>query len=88
MSNPFMCKAVVDLTQRPPHDVSLLYIGTASYDIAKFCDKQTNTFSKMGVNVDSLNVANQYAPKDQMEEKLDKADIILVSGGNTLYANG
>ena len=86
MSNPYMAQAVVDLTQRPPKDVSLLYIGTASYDIAKFRDKQTNLFSKMGVNVESLNVANKYVPKEEMEEAVDKADIILVSGGNTLYA--
>ena len=86
MSNPYIARAVVELTQRPPQDVSLLYIGTASYDITNFRDKQTDLFSKMGVTVESLNVANQYVPKEKMEEAVDKADIILVSGGNTLYA--
>ncbi|KAL7524143.1 hypothetical protein ACHAXR_001016, partial [Thalassiosira sp. AJA248-18] len=86
MSTPYMAQAVVDLTKRSPQDVSLLYIGTASYDIAKFRNKQTNLFSKMGVTVESLNVANQFVEKDDMEEAVDKADIILVSGGNTLYA--
>jgi len=81
-----MAQKLVELTQRPPEDVSLLYIGTASYDIAKFRDKQTNLFSQMGVSVESLNVANQHVPKEKMEDAVDKADIILVSGGNTLYA--
>ena len=86
MSNHFIAQAVVDLTRLPPRDVSLLYIGTASYDIAKFRDKQTNLFASMGVSVESLNVANQSVPKEEMEDAVDKADIILVSGGNTLYA--
>ena len=86
MSNPNMAQAVVDLTQRSPQDVSLLYIGTASYDIAKYREKQTNTFAKLGVKVDSLNVANKVVPRETMVEKIDNSDIILVSGGNTLYA--
>jgi len=86
MSTRYMAQAVVDLTQRRPQDVSLLYIGTASYDITKFREKQTNLFSEMGVTVESLNVANQFVPIEEMEEAVDKADIILVSGGNTLYA--
>lgn len=86
MSNPYMAQAVVDLTQRSPEDLSLLYIGTATYDIAKFREKQTNIFSEMGVSVESLNLTNQSMPEEDMEQAVDKADIILVSGGNTLYA--
>ena len=87
MSNSNMAQAVVDLTQHSdPQDVSLLYIGTASYDIAKYREKQTNTFAKLGVKVDSLNVANTAVSREMMVEKIDNSDIILVSGGNTLYA--
>ena len=86
MSNPYIASAVIDLTQRRPEDLSLLYIGTASYDIAKFRHMQTKTFKKMGVTVKSLNVATEAMPRRGMEEALDEADIILVSGGNTLFA--
>lgn len=86
MSNPYIASAVIDLTQRRPEDLSLLYIGTASYDIAKFRHMQTKTFKKMGVTVKSLNVATEVMPRRGMEEALDEADIILVSGGNTLFA--
>ena len=82
-----MARAVVDLTERSsPQDVSLLYIGTASYDIAKFRKKQTNAFIEMGCDVSFLDVANRRPGQDEMEEAVDNADIILVSGGNTLYA--
>jgi dipeptidase E len=86
MSNPYIASAVIDLTQRRPEELSLLYIGTASYDIAKFRHMQTKTFKKMGVTVKSLNVANRAVPRRGMEQALDEADIILVSGGNTLFA--
>lgn len=86
MSNPYIASAVIDLTQRRPEELSLLYIGTASYDIAKFRHMQTKTFKKMGVTVKSLNVANAVMPRRGMEQALEDADIILVSGGNTLFA--
>ncbi len=86
MSNSYMARAVVDLTERSPRDVSLLYIGTASYDIPKFRKNQTNAFIDLGCDVTSLDVANQRPDQDEMEEAVDDADIILVSGGNTLYA--
>lgn len=87
MSNPHMARAVVDLTERcSPRDVSLLYIGTASYDIPLFRQQQTNAFIDMGCEVASLDVANQRPDHDEMEEAVSNADIIVVSGGNTLYA--
>ena len=86
MNTNFICQAVVDLTRRQPQDLSLLYIGTATYDIDKYREKQTNVFANLGVQVDSLDFANTSMTKDKMEEKVDKSDIILVSGGNTLYA--
>ena len=87
MSNPFIARAVVDLTERAsPRDVSLLYIGTASYDIPKFRKNQTNAFIDLGCEVKSLDVANQRPDQDEMKKAVNNADIVLVSGGNTLYA--
>jgi dipeptidase E len=86
MSSPYIAAAVVALTRRPPEDLSLLYIGTASYDIAEYRRAQTGAFSSMGVAVRSLDVANVSVPREAMAEAVDGADIILVSGGNTMYA--
>ncbi|KAL3763827.1 hypothetical protein ACHAW5_007781 [Stephanodiscus triporus] len=86
MSSPYIAAAVISLTRRLPEDLSLLYIGTASYDIAEYRHMQTGAFSTMGVAVRSLDVANKSMPREAMAEAVDEADIILVSGGNTLYA--
>ena len=86
MSNPTIVSKVVELTELPAEDVNLLYIGTPTYDIAKFRTKQTREFSRMGVQVSWLEVANQSPSYEEMERKVEEAHIILVSGGNTLYA--
>jgi hypothetical protein len=56
MSSPYIANAVISLTRRQPEDLSLLYISTASYDIAKYRRMQTGEFSSMGVAVRSLDV--------------------------------
>ena len=99
MGDPYIARAVVDLVQKPPHQVSLMYLGTATYDIDKFRENQTKSFLKLGCHVRSLDVANNNnnnnnnesseSPPlslEDMAEAVDKADIILVSGGNTQYA--
>jgi dipeptidase E len=86
MSSPYVAAAVISLTRRLPEDLSLLYIGTASYDIAEARHMQTGAFASMGVAIRSLDVANKSVPREAMAEAVDGADIILVSGGNTLYA--
>ena len=86
MSSPLIAAAVISLTRRQPEDLSLLYIGTASYDIAESRRKQTCAFADMGVQVRSLDVANKSLSLEAMTEAVDECDIILVSGGNTLYA--
>lgn len=86
MSNPTIVSKVVELTGLPAEDVNLLYIGTPTYDIAKSRTKQTRAFSRMGVQVSRLEVANRSPSYEEMERKVEEAHIILVSGGNTLYA--
>ena len=48
--------------------------------------RQTSEFAKMGVSVRSLDVANRVVERDELIDAVYGADIILVSGGNTLYA--
>jgi dipeptidase E len=86
MSKPLLAASVISLAQRRPEDLSLLYIGTASYDIPEKRCKQTCAFSDMGVSVRSLDVANKSVLPEDMAKAVTAADIILVSGGNTLYS--
>ncbi|KAL3803660.1 hypothetical protein HJC23_003714 [Cyclotella cryptica] len=86
MSHPYFAQSVVDLTKRSPQEVNLLYIGTASYDLARYRDIQTSAFAALGCTIHSLDVANQSPLLIDLEDAVEKAHIILVSGGNTLYA--
>lgn len=91
MSNPLMNQQILDLL--PPEkkasltDVRVLYLGTATYDIARFQDKQTARFRDNGCQVTSLDVAlGGDTIDDDGIAAIEAADIVLVSGGNTLYA--
>jgi dipeptidase E len=77
-------ETILKLVNKPFQDVQVLYLGTATYDIDKFQVRQTQRFTEMGCQVKSLQVSDQ-APSD-MERNIDEADVIVVGGGNTLYA--
>lgn len=66
-----------------PH---VLYLGTATYDEAGPQRNQTQAFLNAGCSVDNLNVAVKNMSTADIRSKLSQADIVLVSGGNTLFA--
>ena len=87
MNEPAIAQVVVDLagdsSKKSPKKV--VYLGTATYDLPGPCQRQTEQFVLLGCQVDSLDVAT--APLSaEGEALLDTAEIIIVSGGNTLYA--
>lgn len=90
MSNPLMNEQILDLLPPPKKRslgaVNVLYLGTATYDIRTFRDKQTARFRDHGCSITSLDVATTEENIDGAKEAIRSADIILVSGGNTLFA--
>ena len=105
LSNPLINQQILDLL--PPEkktndnsmkDVKVVYLGTATYDIAFFKDKQTGRFVDRGCQVTSLDIAvsndndnnnDNDAPQqldDAALETIASADVLLVGGGNTLFA--
>jgi peptidase E len=76
------------------NDVNVLYVGTATYDIQKFKLKQTKCFIKRGCKVQSLDISFDNDDNDDSKDDkannnkalIDNADIIVVGGGNTLFA--
>ena len=86
LSTPYFAQAVIDLTNLPRDQVNVLYIGTAMYDIPKYQQEQTSAFIELGCIINSLDVANSSLSILQMQQKVDTANVLLVSGGNTLYA--
>lgn len=80
------CAAVVQLTGKPASDVTVLYLGTATYDIEQSKTTQTERFAEQGCTVTELKCATSDPDPAQMEALCSAADIVIVSGGNTLYA--
>lgn len=73
---------------------TILYLGTPSYDSESIFNIQTEGFRDAGCNIirlDLSEVPNGKSPKiypsyDEIEAQMSVADVIQVSGGNTLYA--
>lgn len=67
--------------------VSVVYIGTATYDLPQPMRDQTGVLTSLGCSIFPICVADPSATLGADERTaLEKADIVLGSGGNTLYA--
>jgi len=83
-SQPETAKEIIELSGKSQPNV--LYLGTATYDSSKGFNKQTDNFTKLGCNVVSLDVARRLPNGDGIVKLFEETDVILVSGGNTLFA--
>lgn len=88
LNHPSMASHVLSLTGKgsTPRDVTLVYLGTPSYDVPSKRVAQTSHYVELGCNVASLDVVLEAPTVDHMRSMIDGADIILVSGGNTSFA--
>lgn len=65
---------------------AVLYLGTATYDAPAARQKQTSGFEARGCRVSALRVAWDTPGEAEMRNAMMGADVILISGGNTLFA--
>ena len=86
MHEPAIVDAVLRLASKPAKECLLCYLGTATYDLAANREKQVSGFRSRGVAVEALDVARMPPAPGAVEALLARADIVLVSGGNTLFA--
>jgi len=86
LSNVEITKNIINLTSKSPEDVTVLYLGTATYDLISFREKQTKLLKDTGCKITWLDVTSECPTREEMTFKVQSADVILVSGGNTLYA--
>ena len=86
MHEPAIVDAVLKLASKPAKECLLCYLGTATYDLAANREKQVSGFRSRGVAVEALDVARMPPTPGAVEALLARADIVLVSGGNTLFA--
>ena len=83
LNNPEVTQRVIELTNKPPTDCCLLHRNCHVCSMAAM-EKQTVCFKNSGVSVVALECFEDSIGKRDWANS--KADIILVSSGNTLYA--
>ena len=87
LNDPQMGPHVLKLTGKSnPKDVTLLYLGTASYDLLDKRINQTSWYSDQGCTVIALDVVSNAPETAYMKKCFESADVVLVSGGNTSFA--
>ena len=89
-------QAVLDLlpssASTKEQEFRLVYLGTATYDKEEPFQLQTEAYQKMGncrvinLQVSEAMDSSQIPTKEELRSTLLSAHVILVSGGNTLYA--
>ena len=79
-----ICAAILELAgvELP----RVLYMGTATYDLPEPREGQTAKLRRLGCRIEELPLASATPTWDEMKERFERADVILASGGNTLYA--
>eukprot|EP00562_Extubocellulus_spinifer_P003455 CAMPEP_0178488990 /NCGR_PEP_ID=MMETSP0696-20121128/10145_1 /TAXON_ID=265572 /ORGANISM="Extubocellulus spinifer, Strain CCMP396" /LENGTH=395 /DNA_ID=CAMNT_0020116777 /DNA_START=409 /DNA_END=1596 /DNA_ORIENTATION=- len=65
---------------------NVLYLGTATYDLSAPRARQTDELKKLGCTITSLDVSDKSPSPSDLKGSIDAADIIIASGGNTLFA--
>lgn len=87
LNHPSMAPHVVRLAGKSdPNELTLVYLGTASYDLPEKRRKQTSWYTDNGAAVIALDVVSKAPSTSYMQSCIDEADVILVSGGNTSFA--
>ena len=86
LNEPAVAQAILSLVPKLPADVAVLYLGTATYDLPGPRERQTARFIEAGCRVRGLEVVDVAPPRDQLASAVEAADVIIVSGGNTLFA--
>jgi len=86
LAEPAVADAVIKLTGKSAADVTVLYLGTATYDLPGPRDRQTARFRDARCKVVSVDIALKEPPLEEVAAAIAQADAIIFSGGNTLYA--
>jgi len=84
LSKPETVKEIIELSGKPTPRV--LYLGTATYDDPSPQATQTKGFLDSGCSVTAMRVAVHNLTTSELKVAFAAADVVLVSGGNTLFA--
>lgn len=64
---------------------NFLFIPTASKDAPEYVKIIDKLYAGLGCKTDTLYLSNVKVNKEEVNQKIEKADIIYVGGGNTAY---
>jgi len=84
LQQPEVCAQIISLTGKAPVDITICYLGTATYDIVQPKINQTGKLVAAGCKLTEIICGVDTA--EEMRQKVDAADVLIISGGNTLYA--
>ncbi|CAM9451248.1 unnamed protein product [Ectocarpus fasciculatus] len=86
LQQPEVCQQIMALTDKVPSDITVLYLGTATYDLPSPKHNQTVRFTEAGCKLSEIKVIGDITPLEDFHALVGAADVIIVSGGNTLWA--
>mmetsp|Transcript_21421 Transcript_21421/g.32370 ORF Transcript_21421/g.32370 Transcript_21421/m.32370 type:complete len:364 (-) Transcript_21421:593-1684(-) len=87
LNHPDISKSILDLVDKKgSNQTNILYVGTATYDLPAPKRKQTIRFVEQGCRVQYLDIAKSAPSESTMRDMVENSHVIIVSGGNTLYA--
>lgn len=76
-------KFIVEASKK--ENPNFLFIPTASKDAELYVKIINKLYAELGCNTDTLYLSNVEVNKEEVNQKIDNADIIYVGGGNTQY---
>ena len=86
LSDAFVAATLMQLLPTPaPSAPHVLYIGTATSDDAGAAAAQTARLREAGCVIAHLELSRAPPPRAVREAAIEAADIVVVSGGNSLY---
>lgn len=74
------------LDQIHKESINLLLLSTAAYDDTGYIRRVKRYFKKLNVSVETINLTKFSYTEFELQEMFNRADILYLSGGNTLYA--
>lgn len=76
-------KFIVESSKR--ENPNFLFIPTASKDAEPYIETINKLYKDLGCKTDTLYLSNMEVNKAELIQKIERADIIYVGGGNTAY---
>lgn len=90
MQAPEVADAIIRLTRKEASEVKVSYLGTATYDLEGPRMNQTKQFLSRGCSVSNIAVGDPMIDVDAaaLAQTIEGSDVVVISGGNTLFARG